>query len=183
MKPVKFTEMKYGTKEEYLSLAPRWEKVTQQVPKQLLYALEQLKKSYEGFQIDRYEHSLQTATRAYRGGEDKDMVVASLFHDIGDFLAPYNHGEMAAAILKPYVSQKTHWIIKHHDVFQKYYYVHHFDGNRYEREQYKDSVYYQDTINFSENYDQNSLDPNYDSLPLEFFVPIVKEVFEQPQSY
>ncbi|MEM7065928.1 MAG: HD domain-containing protein [Cyanobacteria bacterium P01_B01_bin.77] len=182
MEPVKFTEMKYGTKEEYLSLLPLWGKVTQQLPEQLLSALDQLKHSYEGFQVNRYEHSLQAATRAHRNGEKKEMVVAALFHDIGDFLAPYNHGEMAAAILKPYVSEKTHWIIKHHDVFQKYYYAHHLGGDRYEREQYRDSPYYQATIDFCENYDQNSIDPKYKSLPIEFFVPIVKQVFAQPPS-
>ena len=55
---------------------------------------------------------MQVATRAYRDNADEEMVVAALLHDIGDLLAPHNHCEVAAAILKPYVSKRTYWIIK-----------------------------------------------------------------------
>ena len=107
------------------------------------------------------------------------MIVATLLHDIGDELAPMNHSEYAAAILKPYVSEKTHWIIEKHGEFQMYYYAHHLGGNRNKRDEYKSHKYYQDTINFCEQYDQNSFDPNYKSLPLEFFRPMVKKIFSR----
>ena len=107
------------------------------------------------------------------------MIVATLLHDIGDELAPMNHSEYAAAILKPYVSEKTHWIIEKHGEFQMYYYAHHLGGDRNKREKYKKHKYYKDTIDFCEKYDQNSFDPNYKSLPLEFFKPMVKRVFSR----
>ena len=123
------------------------------------------------------EHSLQSATRAHRDGADEEMVVAALLHDIGDLLSPYNHSEMAAAVLRPYVSEKTYWIVRHHGLFQSYYYAHHSGGDRNARDAYRDHPWYQATVDFCERWDQSSFDPEYDSLPLEFFEPVVKRVF------
>ena len=107
-----------------------------------------LNSTLEGYKITRLEHSLQTATRALRDNASEEMIVAALLHDIGDELAPLNHSEYAATILKPYVSEKTHWIIEKHGEFQTYYYAHHFGGNRNLREKYKDHKYYKDTLLF-----------------------------------
>ena len=82
-----------------------------------------LTETLEGYQVSRLEHSLQSATKALRAGEDEEMIVAALLHDIGDELAPLNHSEYAAAVLKPYVSEKTHWIVKMHGLFQTFYYL------------------------------------------------------------
>ena len=112
------------------------------------------------------------------------MVVATLLHDIGDELAPMNHSEYAAAVLKPYVSEKTHWIIEKHGEFQTYYYAHHLGGDRNKREKYKGHKYYQACIDFCEKYDQSSFDPKYESYSLEFFKPMVKEIFaRKPYSH
>ncbi len=143
----------------------------------LLAQLRLLDEDWTPYPINRYQHSLQSATRAYDDGADEETVVAALLHDIGDVVAPYNHGEVAAAILKPYVSAKTHWIVKHHCVFQGYYYNHHYGGDRHAREKYRDSPYYEDCVYFCHNYDQNAFDPNYPSQPLEFFVPMLRRVF------
>ena len=105
------------------------------------------------------------------------MIVAALLHDIGDELAPMNHSEYAASILKPYVSEKTHWIIEKHGEFQAYYYAHHLGGNRHKRDKYKGHKYYNDCINFCEKYDQCSFDPNYKSYSLEKFKPMVRRIF------
>jgi predicted HD phosphohydrolase len=107
------------------------------------------------------------------------MIVAALLHDIGDELAPMNHSEYAAAILKPYVSEKTHWIVERHGEFQAFYYAHHLGGDRNKREKYKDHKYYQATIDFCEKYDQGCFDPNYKSLPLEHFEPMVRRIFSR----
>ena len=138
-----------------------------------------LTKTLEGYKINRLEHSLQTATRALNDKANDEMIVAALLHDIGDELAPLNHSEYAAAVLKPYVSEKTHWIIEKHGEFQLYYYAHHLGGDRNKREKYKDHKYYQATIDFCEKYDQSSFDPNYKSLPLEHFAPIVRRIFSR----
>ena len=125
-------------------------------------------------------HSLQTATRAYRDGKDNEYVVCALIHDIGDNLAPANHAEFAATILEPFVSEENYWIVKHHGVFQNYYYAHHIGKDRNARDRYKDSPYYQATVDFCEKWDQASFDPNYESYPLEYFEPMVKRIFAKP---
>ena len=179
MKKVSFTEMKEGTKEDYLFLDEHEKNFADKTAERILKFLSNLTETLEGYQVSRLEHSLQSATRAYKNGESEEMVVAALLHDIGDELAPMNHSEYAASILKPYVSEKTHWIIEKHGVFQMYYYAHHLGGDRNKRDQYKNHRYYQDTINFCEKYDQNSFDPDYKSLPLEFFRPMVKKIFSR----
>ena len=105
------------------------------------------------------------------------MIIAALLHDIGDVVAPYNHGEVAAAILKPYVSEKTYWIVRHHCVFQGYYYNHHLGGDRNARDKYRDSPYFEDCRYFCHHYDQNAFDPDYPTQPLAFFVPMLRRVF------
>ena len=171
--------MKKGTKEDYLFLDKHEKNFASKTADRIIKFMTTLTETLEGYQVSRLEHSLQSATRAYKNGESEEMVVATLLHDIGDELAPMNHSEYAASILKPYVTKKTHWIIEKHGEFQMYYYAHHLGGNKNKREEYKEHEYYQDTIDFCEKYDQNSFDPNYKSLPLDFFKPMVKRIFSR----
>ena len=179
MERAKFTQMKDGTKEDYLLLEKHEKKYIEGTADRLIKFMSGLSNTLEGYQITRLEHSLQTATRALNDKADDEMVVAALLHDIGDELAPLNHSEYAAAVLKPYVDEKTHWIIQKHGEFQMYYYAHHLGGNRNQRDKYKGHKYYQDTVNFCENWDQNSFDPNFTSLPLEDFAPLVRKIFSR----
>ncbi len=179
MKKVSFTEMKHGTKEDYLFLEKHEKNYVSKTADRILKYMSGLTKTLEGYPISRLEHSLQSATKALKAGEAEEMIVAALLHDIGDELAPMNHSEYAAAILKPYVSEKTHWIVERHGEFQTYYYAHHLGGDRNKREKYKDHKYYQATIDFCEKYDQGCFDPNYKSLPLEHFEPVVRRIFSR----
>ncbi len=179
MEQAKFTQMKDGTKEDYLLLEKHEKKFVEDTADRLIKFMNGLSNTLEGYQITRLEHSLQTATRALNDKADDEMVVATLLHDIGDELAPLNHSEYAAAVLKPYVSEKTHWIIEKHGEFQMYYYAHHLDGNKNQRDKYKGHKYYQDTINFCENWDQKSFDPNFKSLSLQEFEPFIKKIFSR----
>ncbi len=180
MKTVNFTRMENGTREEYEFLDQMEDEYKAGLPERILGSLRKLEHSLSGYRINRLEHSLQGATRASRAGEPDEMIIAVLLHDIGDDLAPYSHSEMAAAILRPFVSEKIYWIIKHHGVFQMYYYAHHCGGDRNAREMFKDNPWYQDAIDFCHNYDQNCFDPDYDSEPLEFFDPILRRVLSHP---
>jgi predicted HD phosphohydrolase len=181
MATVTFTRMADGTREDYELLQELEKEYVSELPDRLLAALEELKHSFSGYQVSRYEHSLQSATRAYRNGESEELVVAALLHDIGDSLAPYTHGEMVAAIFKPYMSAETCWIVKFHGLFQMYYYAHHHGGDRNARDLYRDHEYYQATVDFCEEYDQNCFDPDYESLPIEFFEPMVRRIFSEPR--
>ena len=177
MKKVSFTEMKHGTKEDYLLLDKNEKDFAKKTADRILKFLSSLTETLEGYQVSRLEHSLQSATRALHAGESEEMIVAALLHDIGDELAPMNHSEYAASILKPYVSEKTHWIVEKHGEFQAYYYAHHLGGNRNKRDKYKGHKYFDACVNFCEKYDQCSFDPNYESYPLEKFEPMVRNIF------
>jgi len=176
---VKFTQMKDGIKEDYLLLEKHEKKHIEGTADRLINFMSGLSNTLEGYQITRLEHSLQTATRALNDKAGDEMVVAALLHDIGDELAPLNHSEYAAAVLKPYVSEKTHWIVEKHGEFQMYYYANHLGENRNQRDKYKGHKYYQDTVSFCENWDQKSFDPNFKSLPLKDFEPLVRKIFSR----
>jgi predicted HD phosphohydrolase len=169
--------MKDGTKDEYLLLDKYEQEYIDGTADRILNFMKGLTSTLEGYKITRLEHSLQSASRALNDGADVEMIVAALLHDIGDELAPLNHSEYAASVLKPYVSEKTHWIIEKHGEFQMYYYAHHLGKNQNQRDKYKDHKYYQDAVNFCEKWDQASFDPDYESKPLEFFAPMVKKIF------
>jgi len=179
MNKVSFKEMKKGTKEDYLLLDHNEKKYIKNTADRILSFMGTLTETLEGYKVSRLEHSLQTATRALRDGANDEMIVAALLHDIGDELAPLNHSEYAAAVLKPYVSEKTHWIIEKHGIFQMYYYAHHLGGNKNERDKFKNHKYYQDTVDFCEKWDQKSFDPDYKSLTLKDFEPYVKKIFSR----
>ncbi len=176
---VKFKQMKEGSKEDYLLLNKLEKKFIEGTADRVLKTMQGLTSSLVGYQINRLEHSLQTATRALKEKASDEMIVAALLHDIGDELAPNNHAEFAAAILKPYVSEKTAWIVEKHGIFQMYYYAHHLGFDKNERDKYKGHKYYPATAEFCEKWDQISFDPNYKSLLLKEFEPYVKKIFSR----
>ncbi len=179
METVSFTRMEDGSKEDYILLAQLENEHTAGTAERALEQLLRLKDSFSGYKIDRLQHSLQVATRAYRDGADEETVVAALLHDIGDWLAPHNHSQVAAEILKPYVSKRTYWVIKHHGLFQSYYYAHHLGGDRNARERYREHPYNEAAVAFCHLWDQPSFDPDYETLPLEAFDPMVRRVFSK----
>ncbi len=183
MKKVNFTEMKNGSREDYELLEKYEKNFERKTADRLLKYLASQTTTLEGYQITRLEHSLQAATRAYKNGESEEMVVATLLHDIGDDLAPMNHSQYAASIIRPYVSEKTYWIILHHGLFQTYYSAHHLGGDRNARDKFRNHKYYQDTVDFCEKYDQSSFDPNYKSMSLKEFEPMVKKIFDRKPFY
>ena len=177
MKTVSFTQMKDGTKEEYEFLTAHEIDHTKHTADRLLTALVDLDKSLSGYQITRLGHSVQSATRAWRDGADIDWVVAALLHDIGDIYAPYNHDEYAATILKPFVREQCTWVVQTHGDFQMLYYGHHVGADQMKRDRHKGHPYFDDCATFCERWDQASFDPDYDTLPLDFFAPMVRKVF------
>ena len=175
--------MKYGTKEDYLLLDKFEKDFERGTADRSLKFMSNINNTLEGYQISRLEHSLQAATRAFKNSESEEMVVSALLHDIGDEFAPMNHSQYAAAILRPYVSEKTHWIVEKHGLFQTYYTADHLGGDKNVREKYKNHKYYQATVDFCEKYDQSSFDPNYKSMTLKEFKPMVRNIFSRTPFY
>ena len=176
---VKFIEMKDGDKEDYELLANFEDKYIEGTADRLVRVLKGLDNSMGGYKVSRLEHSLQTASRALRDNASEEMIVASLLHDIGDEIAPLNHSELAAAVLKPFVSEKTRWIVEQHGLFQTYYYNHYYGKDRNLRDKFIGHEFYKDTINFCEKWDQASFDPSYDTIPLKDFIPLVQKIFNR----
>lgn len=178
-----WTRMEDASQEDFLAVMDYEEDFNAGLVDRILAMLKSLDEDWTPYPINRYQHCLQSATRAFEDGAEEEIVVAALIHDIGDILSPYNHGELAAAMVRPYVSEKTRWIIEHHCVFQGYYYNHHLGGDRNAREKYKDSPYYEDCKYFCHTYDQAAFDPDYPSKPLDFFEPMLRRVFSNKKGH
>jgi predicted HD phosphohydrolase len=177
---VGFRQMKDGTRADYQLLARYEDDYARALPERVLGALGKLDTGLAGYPVSRLEHSLQAATRALRDGADTELVVAALVHDIGDDLAPYNHAELAAAILRPYVRPEVTWIVEQHGLFQSFYYAHHVDRDRNGRERFRGHRWFDACAAFCERWDQASFDPCYPSEPLARFAPLVREIFGRP---
>ena len=180
---VSFTRMKDGTRAEYDLISEHDLANAGQMADRMLAAL----RSMDGpspYRISRLEHCLQSASRAERDGASDEMIAVALLHDIGDVFGPLNHSQVAAAILRPYVSEQSWWIVQHHGLFQGYYWFEHYNRNPDERDRYRDHPHYEATVAFCENWDQNCFDPAYRSKPLEYFEPLVRELFaRQPNGF
>jgi predicted HD phosphohydrolase len=176
-KAVSFHQMKDGTREDYEFLDAEADEYARGLPDVILNSLRQLGVGLQGYRVSRLEHSLQCATRARRDGADDEMVIAALLHDIGDELAPYNHAAVAAAVLRPYVREEVSWIVAQHGLMQTYYYGHHQGRDRNMRDQLRGHRWFEAAAAFCENWDQASFDPDYPSLTLADFEPLVHEIF------
>jgi predicted HD phosphohydrolase len=175
-----FTQMKDGTKEDYLLLQELEKPFLRLTPERILDELHrQGQVSLEGYKITRLEHGLQSATRAQRDGADIDWIVGALLHDIGDGLAPQNHDRMSAEVIRPFVREEVSWVVEHHGIFQMLYYGHHYGWDRNARDEYKDHPSFEACAEFCERWDQSSFDPDYNNETLDFFVPMVQQVFSR----
>lgn len=177
-----FNDMEHSTAADWMLILRQMKPFADDLPVRVLAHLDQLRGDHGGFPVDRLDHCLQTATRAHQDGRDEEYVVMALLHDIGDTLATYNHADIAAAILRPFLSQENHWIAGHHDIFQGYYYFHHLGLDRDLREQFRGHPCFEATAAFAERYDQNAFDSRFDSAPLGFFEPMVRRVMARPRT-
>ena len=179
MDVVNFRRMDEGTPAEYAFLNKLEHAFVESLPDRLLGALEGLRNSLSGYQIDRLEHSLQSASRAEDDGADIELIVAALVHDLGDDLAPLNHSQMAAAIIRPYVRAEVTWIIEHHGIFQMYYYGDAMGVDKNERERYRGHKWFDSCERFCRDWDQMAFDPDYPTRPLAHFEPMLRTVFSR----
>ena len=180
MQQVSFRRMDEGTTADYALLNRLENEFVAALPERILAALRELEQSLAGYQISRLEHSLQSATRAERDGADIEMIVGALIHDLGDDLAPLNHSQLAASIIRPYVRGEVAWVIEHHGVFQMYYYGDAMGVDKNAREIYRGHKWFDSCEKFCGRWDQMSFDPDYTSYPLTHFEPMVREIFSRP---
>jgi predicted HD phosphohydrolase len=173
-----FTTLELATREELALVRDAEVALYDDLPRRIVEQLEQLDRVPNGHPISQLEHCLQAATRAFRDGRSEAYVVCVLLHDIGDVICPHNHAALAAMILKPFVDESLRWMVENHPVFQQYHFYETLGRNPNQRDKYRDSPYYEMTVEFCERYDQCSFDPEYDRLPLSFFKPMIERIFE-----
>lgn len=179
-----FRRMSEATRDDYLEMAGSAAPSRQAFADEVLATMAALAGTTPEAPVDRLEHSLQTATRARRDGADEETVVCALLHDMLVPIAPYSHDRAIAALLRPFISERNHWVLAHHGIFQGYYYFHHFGLDRHKREEYRDSPYYDDCVRFCADWDEPSSDPGYDRDPLDSFAPAVHRVLgRHPHGY
>jgi predicted HD phosphohydrolase len=173
--------METCTAEDWAVISSHFPDFARGLPDRVLAHLELLGGDFGGFAVDRLTHSLQTATLAHRAGRDEEYVVCALVHDIGDTLGSYNHADIAAAIVKPFVSEENHWMVEQHAIFQGYYFFHHLGMDRDLRERFRGHRWFDRTAEFCALFDGPAFDPRGETLPLAFFEPMVRRVFTSPQ--
>lgn len=169
----KYTRMQDSTVEDYRLITQYQVVLKGRLIDHILAMLETLKQEDVGLKLNRYEHSLQSATLAHNDGCDDETIFIALLHDIGDNLAPENHSELAAAVLRPYISEKSWWIVQHHGIFQGYYFWHHIGKDRNAREAYRGHKWFDACAEWCDKYDQRAFDPAYPTKDLAFFFPLV----------
>jgi predicted HD phosphohydrolase len=177
----RFTSMEQGTADDWAAISSHFPEFARGLPDRVLAHLRLLDGDYGGFAVDRLTHSLQTATLAHRDGRDEEYVVCALLHDVGDTLGSFNHADVAAAIVKPFVSEENHWMVEQHAVFQGYYFFHHIGGDRNLRERFRGHPAFDRTAEFCARYDGPAFDPKGETLPLDFFEPMLRRVMAFPK--
>ncbi len=130
-----------------------------------------------GYSVNMYQHCLQTATMMYRDNLPEEDIVVGLLHDIGYMVCPEAHGSFAALLLRPYISDRNHWMLEHHEVFQQVHF-HEMDGiDPNERDKWRDHPHFDWTAEFIAKYDQLAINIDAEILPIETFEPMVRRVF------
>lgn len=180
-KRASFTSMQDSTPEDWQHISVEFATYAKGLPDRVIAHLRLLEGDFGGFPVDRYTHSLQTATRALRDGREDEYVVCALLHDIGDTLATSNHPDIAAAILKPYVSDANLWMVEHHAIFQGHYFFQHLGLDRHMRDQFAGHVHFDYTAEFCDLYDSAAFDARGETLPISEFEPMVRRLLSAPR--
>jgi predicted HD phosphohydrolase len=176
-----FTRMDESTADQWAVIGTETFKNQGRVADRVLDMLRSLAEITDGFATDQLTHCLQTATLAERAGADEEVVVASLCHDVGKAVSVQNHPAIAAEILRPYVRPEVTEMIRVHQDFQGRHYYHHFGGDPNARDKYAGEPWFDLAAQFADDWDQTAFDPDYDTLPLEHFEPLVRAQFSKPQ--
>jgi predicted HD phosphohydrolase len=176
----KFTRLQDSTKEDFEIILPHEIAYASGLADRILSHLKLLDGDPAGYPVNRYKHSLQSATLAKRDGRDDEYVVCALLHDMGDIIGSYNHADIAASVLSPFVREENLWMVQNHGILQAYHFFHHIGLDRNLRNALRSHPHYKHTGEFVDLYDNPAFDPAMQDLPLEAFAPLVRKLFERP---
>lgn len=120
-----FKSMWESTRQDWKIITTHYERFTRVLPDRTLSHLKLLGGDSAGFAVDRLQHSLLTAALAQNGGETRSTWCARC-----SMLGSWNHPDVAAAILKPFVSEANHWMVEKHGISQGYHFFQHIGMER-----------------------------------------------------
>jgi predicted HD phosphohydrolase len=191
------TRMDRWTRQDAERVSAGWRKRPNHSYDQVMALLKLCDTFEEPGSVSQMVHCLQTATRAVRAKADGEWVVAALFHDVGKVYSGINHAAIIAEILRPHVSDEVYEVVRNHIVFEARFYGKYFEvrsrGSQsphcdypayacYEPEAYKRFAgrsWYPTAMQFTEEWDQLSFDPKYETFPIAYFAPVVKKVMSK----
>ncbi len=176
-----FTRLDDSTGEDFARLMPFDAAQARALPDRVLAHLRLLDGEHGGWPVNRWQHSLLAATMAAEDGRDEEYVVCALLHDIGDVLASWNHADLAATMLEPFVREEHHWMVKHHGIVQGYHFFHHIGLDRHQRDALASHPHYALTADFVERYDNRAFDPARAVAGIALFEPMLRRVLAQPR--
>ena len=176
-----FTAMTDGTQADWNRIVEAQLEFYPGLTDRVMTHLGLLSGDYGGFTVDRLTHSLQTATRAVRANRSDSYVACALLHDIGDTLGSFNHPDIGAAIVWPFVDDDLHWMVQQHGIFQGYYFFEYLGLDPNMRDRFEGHPHYDLCAEFCADFDQPAFDPDYPSLALEEFRPLLEGFFASPK--
>jgi predicted HD phosphohydrolase len=177
-----FTSTEDSTADDWAIIGAEFVRFAGELPDRVLAHLQLLAHGFGGFPVDRLTHSLQAATLACDDGRDEEYVVCALLHDIGDSLGAYNHPDVAAAILRPFISEENCWVVEKHGIFQTYQMLRVQSGRERDiSDSLRSHRYFAAAKQFCDRYDSPAFDPRRTTRPLEFFEPMVRRLFARPR--
>jgi predicted HD phosphohydrolase len=174
--------MDQGKVEDWMIIGQQVMKRQAGMPAIITRMLKQLEEQVDGFAVNQLQHCLQTATRAVRDGASAELIVAALCHDIGKVISVENHPAIAAEILRPYVSDETYEIVRTHQDFQGRHYYALMGKDPDERRKYQGQPWFELACKFTDEWDQASFDPDYETLSLEYFQPMIDRIFSRSET-
>jgi predicted HD phosphohydrolase len=85
-------------------------------------------------------------------------------------------------MIRPYVRDEVYQTIKYHQDFQGRHFYELLGRDPETRDKYTDEPWYDLCAEFADEWDQISFDPDYDTLPLEHFEPLVRRIMVESAS-
>jgi predicted HD phosphohydrolase len=174
-----FTRMDLSTQDDWRKIGAAHVQHQPSVSARMMDMLRSFRGLHLGFGVDQLHHALQTATMAKRDNAPDELVLCALLHDIGKYVSVPNHGQIAAEILKPYVSSDAYHIVRTHQDFQGRHYYEHFGMDANLRERHRNEPWFALAEKFTDDWDQAAFDPSFKVLALEEFEPLLKQYFDR----
>jgi predicted HD phosphohydrolase len=172
-----FTRMQEGSLDDWKIIGAAHKEDFGKTADRFIGMLRQLENATLGFACDQLQHALMCGTLARRAGASNEHIVIALCHDIAKVINVPNHGQIAAEMMRPYISDDSYHVIYNHQAFQGEHYYQYLGAPTDLRKQWVDESWYPLAVKLVDEWDAPAFDPDFEVDSLESFVPLMREVF------